>query len=34
MKPTQLDRLGHFGPYGGMFVPEKLMEPLNELTRV
>ena len=34
MKPTQPDRLGHFGPYGGMFVPETLMEPLNELTRV
>jgi tryptophan synthase beta chain len=34
MKPTQPDRLGHFGQYGGMFVPETLMEPLNELTRV
>ena len=34
MKPTQPDSLGHFGPYGGMFVPETLMEPLNELTRV
>ena len=34
MKPTQPDKLGHFGPYGGMFVPETLMEPLNELTRV
>jgi len=34
MKPTQPDRQGHFGPYGGMFVPETLMEPLNELTRV
>ena len=34
MKPTQPDRHGHFGPYGGMFVPETLMEPLNELTRV
>jgi len=26
------DSLGHFGPYGGMFVPETLMTPLNELT--
>jgi tryptophan synthase beta chain len=34
MKPTQPDKLGHFGPYGGMFVPETLMEPLKELTRV
>ena len=34
MKPTQPDKQGHFGPYGGMFVPETLMEPLNELTRV
>ncbi|QBG48022.1 tryptophan synthase subunit beta [Verrucomicrobia bacterium S94] len=34
MKPTQPDRLGHFGDYGGMYVPETLMEPLNELTRV
>ena len=34
MKPTQPDRLGHFGAYGGMYVPETLMEPLNELTRV
>jgi tryptophan synthase beta chain len=34
MKPTQPDKHGHFGPYGGMFVPETLMEPLNELTRV
>lgn len=34
MKPTQPDSHGHFGPYGGMFVPETLMEPLNELTRV
>ena len=23
---------GHFGPYGGMFVPETLMTALNELT--
>jgi len=34
MKPTQPDSHGHFGTYGGMFVPETLMEPLNELTRV
>ena len=34
MKPTQPDAHGHYGPYGGMFVPETLMEPLNELTRV
>ena len=34
MKPTQPDGQGHFGDYGGMFVPETLMEPLNELTRV
>ena len=26
------DKRGHFGPYGGMFVPETLMEPLHELT--
>lgn len=30
---TEPDKLGHFGPYGGMFVPETLMEPLNELAR-
>jgi tryptophan synthase beta chain len=23
---------GHFGPYGGMFVPETLMSALNDLT--
>ncbi|MCF7817147.1 MAG: tryptophan synthase subunit beta [Kiritimatiellales bacterium] len=34
MKPTQPDSHGHFGAYGGMFVPETLMEPLNELARV
>ena len=34
MKATQPDKLGHFGDYGGMYVPETLMEPLNELTRV
>jgi tryptophan synthase beta chain len=26
------DRHGHFGPYGGMFVPETLMTALSELT--
>ncbi len=30
---TDPDALGHFGPYGGMFVPETLMAPLQELTR-
>ena len=30
---TQPDRRGHFGPYGGMYVPETLMAPLAELTR-
>src|SRR5271156_4081188 len=25
------DATGHFGPYGGMFVPETLMGPLHEL---
>jgi len=29
----QPDKRGHFGPYGGMFVPETLMFPLQELTR-
>jgi len=28
---TQPDRRGHFGPYGGMYVPETLMAPLTEL---
>src|SRR3977135_1450233 len=33
MKPiTQPDSLGHWGPYGGRFVPETLMAPLEELT--
>ena len=27
------DKVGHFGPYGGVFVPETLMEPLHELNR-
>src|SRR5881628_1962492 len=30
---TLPDRTGHFGPYGGMFVPETLVAPLQELTR-
>jgi len=34
MKTTQPDAKGHFGPYGGMFVPETLMQPLTELTHV
>ncbi len=30
---TQIpDETGHYGPYGGMFVPETLMAPLHELT--
>ncbi|MGH9882408.1 MAG: tryptophan synthase subunit beta [Pyrinomonadaceae bacterium] len=34
MDPTksQPDELGHWGPYGGRFVPETLMTPLLELT--
>ncbi len=28
------DRTGHFGPYGGIFVPETLMAALEELERV
>ncbi len=27
------DKTGHFGPYGGRFVPETLMAPLGELER-
>jgi tryptophan synthase beta chain len=27
------DRAGHFGPYGGMFVPETLMTALRDLTQ-
>jgi tryptophan synthase beta chain len=30
--PLQPDALGHFGDYGGRFVPETLMAPLEELT--
>src|SRR4029078_4624793 len=29
----QPDALGHWGKYGGRFVPETLMAPLEELTR-
>ena len=29
---TRPDKTGHFGPYGGRFVPETLMAPLDELT--
>jgi tryptophan synthase beta chain len=29
---TQPDKLGHWGPYGGRFVPETLVAPLDELT--
>ncbi len=33
MNPESLpDAHGHFGPYGGMFVPETLMTALNDLT--
>ncbi|MGH7323187.1 MAG: tryptophan synthase subunit beta [Candidatus Rokuibacteriota bacterium] len=33
-RPTSLpDASGHFGPYGGRFVPETLMAPLLELER-
>ena len=28
------DATGHFGKYGGMFVPETLMAPLQELASV
>ncbi|MES1258036.1 MAG: tryptophan synthase subunit beta [Acidobacteriota bacterium] len=31
MTSTQPDAGGHFGPYGGRFVPEVLMSPLDEL---
>jgi tryptophan synthase beta chain len=31
MTLTQPDARGHFGPYGGRFVPETLMAPLEEL---
>jgi tryptophan synthase beta chain len=31
-KKTEPDARGHWGPYGGRFVPETLMAPLEELT--
>jgi len=31
--PAQPDVRGHFGPYGGRYVPETLMHPLMELER-
>ena len=31
--PTLPDATGHFGPYGGRYVPETLMAPLEELTQ-
>jgi tryptophan synthase beta chain len=33
MTISQPDSTGHFGPYGGRFVPEVLMAPLEELER-
>jgi tryptophan synthase beta chain len=33
MNLSQPDSTGHFGPYGGRFVPEVLMAPLEELER-
>ena len=33
MMTSQPDAAGHFGPYGGRFVPEVLMAPLEELER-
>jgi tryptophan synthase beta chain len=33
MKPSLPDALGHFGRYGGRYVPETLMSPLIELER-
>ncbi|MCX7869432.1 MAG: hypothetical protein N2322_05705, partial [Terrimicrobiaceae bacterium] len=33
MKPTLADRSGHFGPYGGRFVPETLVSPLDDLAQ-
>jgi tryptophan synthase beta chain len=32
MKNNEPDTNGHWGPYGGRFVPETLMAPLDELT--
>jgi tryptophan synthase beta chain len=34
MITSQPDAHGHFGPYGGRFVPETLMAPLEEVERV
>ena len=31
MITSQPDAHGHFGPYGGRYVPEVLMNPLEEL---
>ena len=31
MSATQPDPKGHFGPYGGRYVPEVLMAPLEQL---
>ena len=31
MSAARPDEQGHFGPYGGRYVPETLMEPLREL---
>src|SRR3954471_483132 len=31
--PTVPDSLGHFGPYGGTFVPETLISALEQLDR-
>ncbi len=33
MSNSSPDPSGHFGPYGGRFVPETLMAPLDELSR-
>ena len=33
MMTSQPDASGHFGPYGGRFVPEVLMTPLEELEK-
>ena len=30
-RPPVPDATGHFGPYGGRFVPETLMHPLHQL---
>ena len=33
MIASQPDSTGHFGPYGGRFVPEVLMAPLEEIEK-